>query len=208
MDLSQLPFTELLRAFGSNVPTPGGGSASALAGAVGASLLAMVAGLPKPRVQAQGDATSLAAAATGAADLSARMAALMNADSDAYNLVVSAFRLPKGTDEDKRARSERIQEALRAATETPLDVMRACEQTLQLARVVATFGNRNASSDVGVAVELLMAALRGARLNVDVNLGSITDKTFAGTVAREAAQCLADGERHAQAAISQLAVEG
>ena len=208
MELSQLPFTELLRAFGSNEPTPGGGSGSALAGAVGASLLGMVAGLPKPRVQAQGDEKSLAAAATGAAGLSARMAALMNADSDAYNLVVSAFRLPKGTDEDKRARSERIQEALRAATETPLDVMRACEQTLQLARVVATFGNRNASSDVGVAVELLMAALRGARLNVDVNLGSITDKTFAGTVAREAAQCLADGERHAQAAISQLAVEG
>jgi methenyltetrahydrofolate cyclohydrolase len=208
MDLSQLPFTELLRAFGSNEPTPGGGSASALAGAVGASLLAMVAGLPKPRVQAGGDTRILAAAASGAAGLSARLAALMNADSDAYNLVVSAFRLPKGTDEDKRVRSERIQEALRAATETPLDVMRACEQALQLARVVATFGNRNASSDVGVAVELLMAALRGARLNVDVNLGSITDKTFAGMVAREAEQRLADGERHAHAAITQLAVDG
>jgi methenyltetrahydrofolate cyclohydrolase len=208
MDLSQLPFTELLRAFGSNEPTPGGGSASALAGAVGASLLAMVAGLPKQRVQAGGDTRILAAAASGAAGLSARLAALMNADSDAYNLVVSAFRLPKGTDEDKRVRSERIQEALRAATETPLDVMRACEQALQLARVVATFGNRNASSDVGVAVELLMAALRGARLNVDVNLGSITDKTFAGMVAREAEQRLADGERHAHAAITQLAVDG
>jgi formiminotetrahydrofolate cyclodeaminase len=208
MDLSQLPFTELLRAFGSSEPTPGGGSASALAGAVGASLLAMVGGLPKARVQTQGDAKSLAAAAADAADLSARLAALMNADSDAYNLVVSAFRLPKGTDEEKRARSERIQEALRAATETPLDVMRACDRALQLARVVATFGNRNASSDVGVAVELLRAALRGARLNVDVNLGSITDAAFAAAVGREAAQRLADGEQHAQAALTQLGAEG
>src|SRR5215213_1069884 len=118
MTLSQLPFTELLRAFRSSEPTPGGGSASALAGAVGASLLAMVAGLPKARVQGQDEAERLSAAGMRAAGLSERLSSLIDADSDAYNLVLSAFRLPKATEEDKRARSVRIQEALRAATET------------------------------------------------------------------------------------------
>jgi methenyltetrahydrofolate cyclohydrolase len=208
MDLSQLPFTELLRAFRSNEPTPGGGSASALASAVGASLLAMVAALPKARVQGPDEAGRLSAAGMQAAGLSDRLSTLMDADSDAYNLVLSAFRLPKTTEEDKRARSVRIQEALRAATEAPLEVMRECEEAIQIAAVVAAFGNRNASSDVRVAVELLTAGLRGAKLNVDVNLGSITDAAFAGNVRSEAERCLADGERQAGWAIAQLASGG
>jgi methenyltetrahydrofolate cyclohydrolase len=208
MNLSQLPFPELLRAFRSSEPTPGGGSAAALTGAVGASLLAMVAGLPKARVQGQDDAERLSAAGMRAAGLSDRLSKLIDADSEAYNLVLAAFRLPKGTEEDKRARSVRIQEALRAATETPLDVVRACEEGIQVAKVVATFGNRNAASDVRVALELLMAGLRGAKLNVDVNLGSLTDTAFAGTIGREAERCLADGERQAAVAITQLASDG
>jgi methenyltetrahydrofolate cyclohydrolase len=208
MNLSQLPFPELLRAFRSSEPTPGGGSAAALTGAVGASLLAMVAGLPKARVQGQDEAERLSAAGMRAAGLSDRLSKLIDADSEAYNLVLTAFRLPKGTEEDKRARSVRIQEALRAATETPLDVVRACEEGIQVAKVVATFGNRNAASDVRVALELLMAGLRGAKLNVDVNLGSLTDTAFAGTIGREAERCLADGERQAAVAIRQLASDG
>ena len=122
--------TDLLAAFQSPAPTPGGGSAAALAGAVGASLLAMVAGLPKPRAATADDLAQLAAAGAGCVALSERLTALIDRDSEAYQLVVAAFRMPKETDEEKAVRGARIQEALRMATETPLDVMRACADAI------------------------------------------------------------------------------
>jgi methenyltetrahydrofolate cyclohydrolase len=204
MSLSQLPFTELLNAFRSREPTPGGGSASALGGAVGASLLAMVAALPKPRAQGTEDTERLTAAGAHCAAIADRLAALMDRDSRAYDLVVAAFRLPKSTEEEKTARGIRIQEALRSATEAPLDVMRACADAIGLAAVVAALGNRNASSDVHVGLELLRAGLRGAKLNVDVNLAGIKDETFAAAVRREAEHLVVEGEREVSTAVTQL----
>ena len=186
MPLSDLRFVDLLAAFRSPNPTPGGGSASALSGAVGASLLAMVAGLPKSRAQGPQDETRLAAARVRCASISDRLAALMDRDSEVYERVVVAFRLRKGSEDEKRIRVGRIQEALRAATETPLDVMRACVDGIQSATDVAALGNANASSDVQVGLELLMAAVRGARLNVSINLTSITDQTYVGATRNEA----------------------
>jgi formiminotetrahydrofolate cyclodeaminase len=204
MSLAQLPFTELLRAFQSQEPTPGGGSASALAGAVGASLLAMVAGLPKPRVQDPDQAQRLAAAGAGSAAISGHLSVLIDRDSDAYNLVVAAFRLPRTTDEEKQARTRQIQDALRIATQAPLDVMRECAGAMQLAGDVAALGNRNASSDVQVAVELLRAALRGAKLNVEANLASLTDDTFKVAVRGEVERLVVEGEQRAAAALGSL----
>jgi formiminotetrahydrofolate cyclodeaminase len=208
MNLSRLPFTELLAAFRSKDPTPGGGSASALSGAVGASLLAMVAGLSRPRVHTEDDGHRLSTAGERSAQIGERLSALMDRDSDAYDCVVEAFRLPKSSDDEKRARSRRIQEALRSATEAPLEVMRQCADALQLAAVVAAFGNRNASSDVRVGVELLGAGLRGAKLNVDVNLSSLTDEAFAGAVRTEAERLVLEGEQRAATAVGQLESPG
>jgi formiminotetrahydrofolate cyclodeaminase len=207
MSLSQLPFTELLNAFRSREPTPGGGSASALGGAVGAALLAMVAGLPKSRAQSTEDTERLGAVGTRCAAIGDSLASLMDRDSHAYDLVVAAFRLPKSTAEEQTARASRIQEALRSATEAPLDVMRACAEAIGLAAVVAALGSRNASSDVQVGVELLRAGLRGAKLNVDVNLASIKDETFASAVRHEAEHLVIEGERNASAAVSRLESE-
>jgi formiminotetrahydrofolate cyclodeaminase len=207
MSLSQLPFTELLNAFRSPEPTPGGGSASALSGAVGASLLAMVAGLPKPRAQSPEDTERLTVAGGRCAAIGDRLAALMDRDSSAYDLVVAAFRLPKSTEDEEAARGIRIQEALRSATEAPLDVMRACADAIGLAAVVAAFGNRNASSDVQVGLELLRAGLRGAKANVDVNLPGIKDETFAAAVRREAEQLGVEGERDVWTAVGHLESE-
>ena len=207
MSLSQLPFTELLNAFRSAEPTPGGGSASALGGAVGASLLAMVARLPKPRTQGTEETERLTAAGARCAALADSLAALMDRDSHAYDLVVAAFRLPKGTENESTARGVRIQEALHAATEAPLDVMRACAEAIGLAAVVAAFGNRNAASDVQVGLELLRAGLRGAKLNVDVNLASIQDETFSAAIRREAEHLAVEGERGTSAAVSRLESE-
>ncbi len=208
MSLAQLPFTELLDAFRSREPTPGGGSASALGGAVGASLLAMVARLPKPRAHRTEDIERLAVAGARCAAIGDRLAALMDRDSSAYDLVVAAFRLPKNTDEEKTARGIRIQEALRSATEAPLDTMRTCADAIGLAAVIAAFGNRNAASDVQVGLELLRAGLRGAKLNVDVNLPGIKDETFAAAVRREAEQLVVEGEREVLTAVTQLKSEG
>ena len=207
MSLPQLQFTELLHAFRSPEPTPGGGSASALGGAVGASLLAMVAGLPKPRALSPEDIERLAVAGGRCAAISDRLAALMDRDSSAYDLVVAAFRLPKGTDEEKAARGLLIQKALRSATEAPLDTMRACAEAIEVAAVIAAFGNRNASSDVHVGLELLRAGLRGAKLNVDVNLPGIKDETFAAAVRRDAEHLLVEGEREILTAVTELESE-
>ena len=207
MSLAQLPFTELLHAFRSSQPTPGGGSASALGGAVGASLLAMVAGLPKPRALSPEDIERLAVAGGRCAAISDHLAALMDRDGSTYNLVVAAFRLPKGTDEEKAARSLLIQKALRSATEAPLDTMRACAEAIGVAAVIAAFGNRNASSDVHVGLALLRAGLRGAKLNVDVNLPGIKDETFADAVRREAEHLVVEGEREVLTAVTQLESE-
>ena len=189
-------------------PTPGGGSASALAGAVGASLLAMVAGLPKPRAATADDLERLAAAGAGCVALSERLSALIDRDSEAYELVVAGFRLPKGTDEEKAVRGTRIQEALRMATEAPLDVMRACAEAIGHAASVAAFGNPHAASDVRVGLELLGAGLRGARLNVDVNLDSIKDGEFVTAASDEAARLTAAADAGIAAAGTALTNKG
>jgi len=204
MTLSEQRFVDLLAAFRSAEPTPGGGSASALSGAVGASLLAMVAGLPKSRVQTPDEEQRLAAARSQCTALSDRLAALMNRDSEAYDAVVSAFRLPKTSDDEKAMRTVRIQEALRAATDVPLDVMRACAQAIQLAGEVAAFGNANAASDVEVGLELLGAGVRGAGVNVAINLTSLKDQSYVATMKKEIQRLEIDASRAHAAAIAAL----
>ncbi len=205
MRLTDRSVRDLLQAFRSSEPTPGGGSASALAAALGASLLAMVAGLPKSRAASEEDVERLAAAGRLCADIAGRLTDFVDGDSDAYDLVVSAYRLPKGTDEEKAARSARIQDALRQATDTPLHVMRACADAIEQGDVVAQFGNRHASSDVQVGMELLGAGLRGARLNVEINLGSVKDEGYTGRARGEVARLSLEAERGIEAARARLA---
>lgn len=193
MTLSQQPFTDLLRAFRSPDPTPGGGSASALAGAVGASLLAMVAALPKSRAETDEDMRRLRGAGERCAAVSDRLAALMEEDSRAYDAVVAAFKLPKASDPEKSTRTIRIQEALRGATEVPLEVMRVCADAIEQGTVVAQFGNANARSDVQVGLELLRAGLRGGGLNVEINLDGLKDAAYVIAVRAEAHRLAAHG---------------
>lgn len=186
MKLTALTVSELLAAFRSSEPTPGGGSASALTGAVGASLLAMVAALPKPKATAAEDLERLADAGRRCTSLAAQLEALIDEDSAAYDLVVGAFRMPKGTDEEKAARAAGIQKALVAATEAPLEVMRRSADALALGPAVAELGNPNAASDVQVAIGLLKAGLQGALQNVEINLGSLKDADYVARVRDEA----------------------
>ena len=205
MKLTERSVADLLAAFRSPAPTPGGGSASALGGAIGASLLAMVASMPSRRAAAEEDVDRLQSAARRCTALADRLAALIDEDSGAYELVVAAYKLPKTSDPEKAERSRRIQQAMTAAIDVPLDVMRRAADAIETGAVVAALGNPNAASDVGVALELLAAAVRGAMLNVEINLESIKDQDYLEKVRREAntleEQC-ASGTAAARALLS------
>jgi formiminotetrahydrofolate cyclodeaminase len=177
--------TDFLESLQTPEPTPGGGAAAALAGAMGASHLTMVARLPKSKAATAEDAARLAAAGARCAGLAGDLKALIDRDSDAYAHVMAAYRRPKATDEEKAARSAAIQDAMRGATAAPLDVMRACAAAAEQGVVVAAMGNPSASSDAAVGFELLRAGLRGARLNVEINLGSIKDPEYVARVQAE-----------------------
>ena len=185
MSLTDRSVRDLLTAFSSSDPTPGGGSASALASALGASLLMMVAGLPKTRTGSDDDRAALTGAGRVLADLRDRLTAAIDADTEAYNRVVAAYKMPKASVEEQTARKAAIQEALRGATDVPLGVVRLSAAALDQAVAVARHGHLAAGSDVGVAVALLRAGARGARLNVDINIGSVVDAAYAEAVAAE-----------------------
>lgn len=202
---AEMTVGQLLDALASSEPTPGGGTASAIAGAMGTSLLVMVTGLAKSRNNTDEEKTALAAARDVLLPLTADLSKLADRDTEAFNAVMAAYRLPKASDDDKAARSRAIQEALHGATTAPLDTLRACADALAQAPIVAQHGNRSAASDAGVAVELLKAAAVGAYANVRINLESIKDEGFKTATAAEASRLSATAAGDASAAMQALA---
>jgi formiminotetrahydrofolate cyclodeaminase len=188
MSLTDQSIRNLLTAFSSADPTPGGGSASALASAVGASLLTMVAGLPKTRSGSEEDRAVLASAAGALAGIREDLTLAIDADTAAYDQVVAAYKRPKASADEQAARAAAIQQALRGATDVPLGVLRQSAAALRLSTAIAAHGHRAAASDIGVAVALLRAGARGARLNVQINLGSMPDAEYTATVGAETAR--------------------
>ncbi len=170
----------------SSSPAPGGGSVAALAGALGAALTAMVSNLTigkKKYLSVQGAMEDVLKQSEA---LRASFAKLIDADAEAFNTIMSAFNLPKDTEAEKTKRSEAIQQATKAATEIPLRVMQLCEQALVLTQAAAEKGNVNSISDAGVAALMLRAACLGAKLNVQINLGSLKDGVFVQETASRA----------------------
>jgi len=171
-DLTVRDFAERLA---SHAPVPGGGSASALAGALGAALVEMICALTTGRAE-YADVEAVARQA-GAAAADLRSALLVAADDDAaaYEAVVMARKLPRGTDDEKAARATAVAEATVGATEVPLRIARLSSEVLELAASMAALGNARAVSDAGVAALLAAAALRGAALNVMINVPYLPD---------------------------------
>lgn len=172
--LSELRLDEFLARLSSPAPTPGGGSASALAGATSAALLHMVLELTRPGPEGP-DEAELAELTTAAAGWQSELLRLVELDAAAYDSVVAARRLPKGTDREREARSVQVAAAVREATRVPLDIVRRAGEVLELARRVVRIGNRNALSDVGVAALLAGVAARGGGMNVRINLPALPD---------------------------------
>ena len=181
---------ELLARLASPDPTPGGGTAAAIAGAMGTSLLVMVSRLAKSKNNTDDEKAALARARAAIEPTTSRLIELADADTASFDAVMAAYRLPKAADEEKTARSHAIQSALRGATEIPLETLRACADALEHARVVAEYCNRSAESDVGVAIGLLKAAATGAAANVRINLGGLKDEGFKSATEAETARLL------------------
>ena len=175
---------------------------------MGASLLVMVAGIPSTRTGTPEEAADLAEASARLRPIRDELASLVQQDSDAYAAVLAAMRLPKGTSDEKQARRAAIDVAMRQATEVPLETMRCCQQALAGAVVVAANGNRNAATDTAAGVELLLAGLRSAGLNVDVNIEGMLDVSFKSRVAEERRELAEDAETDAQRAREQFGFKG
>lgn len=197
--------TELLAALASPEPTPGGGTAAAIAGAMGTSLLVMVTGLAKSRNNTDADKAALAAAREALEPLAARLTRLADDDTQAFDQVMAAYRLPKNSDDEKAARTRAIQAALTGATIVPLNTLRACATAITHARIVAEHGNRSAASDARVAIALLAAAANGAAANVRVNLEGLKDDAFRTTTGVETDRLAAGATTAAAAADAALA---
>jgi len=165
-----------LEKMSSDTPTPGGGSASALAGALSASLVTMVAGLSSKKDKT--GKKGMEGIRKKGLSIQKRLFRAIDEDSKSFDAVIKAFRLPKNSEKERLRRVREIQKAYQRATLTPQLV---CQQSLQLLEYSKTLilkGNPNAISDAGVAAFLADAAFAGGLLNININLVAVTEKNF------------------------------
>ena len=169
-DLTQLSVQELITRLSTRAPVPGGGSAAGIAGSLGAALVSMVVELTIGRPDSAEFAAELGEIGDEARRRRDELLDLAQADAVAYDRVVQARKLPKDTDEERAARRGALDAANHEAAEIPLGIARAADAVLDLSVRLAPIGNPNAASDAGVAAQLASAAVRGAALNVRINL--------------------------------------
>ncbi len=186
---------EFIDALGSDAPTPGGGTAAAVAGAMGSSLMEMVAALTLTREKFSDAHAAVRPIAQAAASARLEFLRLAREDSEAYELVVAARRLPKESEAQKASRTEALALANRRATEVPLRTAQLAARVLALLPDLVEKGNPSAASDAGSAALLLEAAAESALLNVGVNLSGIADAPFVAKMQAETAQIQNDAQR-------------
>ena len=178
MRLVDKPVTNFLDELASNTPTPGGGSVAALSGALGAALVSMVCNLTLGKKGYEAVQDDIKELLEQSEALRAELTDLLEADVAAYGGYSQAAKMPRGTEEEKAARKEAMQAALKTATDVPLKIAEAAAKVMDLCMPAAEKGNKWAVSDAGVAVLVAEAALRSSALNVLINLGSLKDEEF------------------------------
>ncbi|HPR24202.1 MAG TPA: cyclodeaminase/cyclohydrolase family protein [Bacillota bacterium] len=176
MDLADLKVKEYLDVLQSDAPAPGGGSVSALAGAQGIALMMMVADLTCGREKYSAFEDVCKKVKTEAVGIFRELTAAVDKDTMAYNKVMEAYKMPKDNEEQKEKRKKAIREANLEATEVPYQVMEFSHKALMLAETMLGKCNPNAASDLGVAAVSLMNAVKGAWLNVRINMPGLKDE--------------------------------
>jgi formiminotetrahydrofolate cyclodeaminase len=194
-NFAELSLEGFLDALASEAPTPGGGTAAAAAGAMGASLAQMVAALTLSKEKYASAHDAVRPIAEAGDLVRAEFLDLAREDSEAYDEVIAARRSPKDTDAEKAARAHRMALANRRAAEVPMRTARAAVRLLAALPELAEKGNPNAASDVGAAALLLDACVEGALLNVGINLGSIDDGAFVAQMQQETATLQEESQR-------------
>ena len=179
MKLIDMTVSDYLNDLASDSPAPGGGSAAALCGAQGAGLAAMVASFTIGRKKFAEFEENAIAVRDAELFLVDRLKAQIDKDTEAFNLVAAAFKMPKATDEEKAARSAAIQAGTLVSTQVPFETMVLALEALKTAEKLLSGFNDGAASDLGVAAWNLLTCVKGAWLNVCINIGSLKDKEAA-----------------------------
>ena len=192
--LVKMNLREFCNETSSDSPAPGGGSVAALMGALGASLGGMVANLSAGKRGWDDKLQYFSDWAVKAQKLKDELLALVDEDTAAFNKVMDAFGLPKGSDEEKKARSAAIESATKYAAEIPLKVMETASKSYELLAEMAEKGNPNSISDVGVGAGATRACIDGAALNVRINLGQLKDEKFKASLQDKMRKVQAESE--------------
>ncbi|TYP52433.1 cyclodeaminase/cyclohydrolase family protein [Thermosediminibacter litoriperuensis] len=195
MTLSEFNIKDFVSILASKEPAPGGGSASALVGAVGSALSSMVANLTLGKEKYKDKEPLMLEILKEGKELQDSLISMIDKDTGAFNRVAEVFKMPKDTEEQKAARSEAMQKALKEATLVPFTVMEMCMFALELHNKALGNSNTSAVSDLGVGALCLKTALQGAWLNVKINLNGIKDAGFAAEIEARARKMLEEGTK-------------
>ena len=205
-NLTDQTVVQFLDALASSAPAPGGGSAAALSGALGAALVSMVCNLTLGKAKYADVQDEISALVEKTEALRHLLIDLLEADVKVYSGVSRAYKMPRKTSEEKATRTAAIQEALKEAAKVPMQVAEACVQVLDLCTPAAELGNVNAVSDAGVAALLAEAGLRSAALNVIININAIKEATFSSAL-RDELNMLLEGKPALKDQIYDLVVD-
>ena len=182
MKLVDLSVKDFLNIVDSKSPAPGGGSVSALVSALGCTLGRMVAHLTfdkkKYKELPEEEQIIFKNAFEEIDDYRKVLEELVDKDTEAYNLVMAAYKLPKENDAEKEIRKITIEKNLKLAIETPLEICKISKKTLKALKIILKYGNKNAITDLGVSAILLYSGIEGGILNVKVNLAGLDDERF------------------------------
>jgi formiminotetrahydrofolate cyclodeaminase len=184
--LTDQKISDFLQQTASGTPVPGGGSVSALSAALGAGLTEMVANLTVGKKNYEAVESEMKEISEKTRNLRKKLMAEVDNDSNAYQGVLAAFRLPKATEAERQQRTAAIQEAMKNAARVPLGVAYDALQVMDLAERVIRNGNRNAVSDGAVGTMMARTAALGALFNVKINLAAVKDSAFVEEMTREA----------------------
>jgi len=185
MKLADLSIKEFLAETASGSPVPGGGSIAALSAAIAAGLSEMVANLTIGKKGYEEKEKQMKVIKKATTDFRNKLVKDIDRDSDAYNDVLAAFRLPKGSDQEENIRKQAIQDAFKKASLVPLDVAKNAFKIIELAELVVKHGNKNAVTDGAVAVMMARTAVLSALYNVKINLASIKDMDFVERIKKD-----------------------
>lgn len=186
MSYSETTIKEFMRKLSSSSPTPGGGSASAIAGSIAAALITMDCNLTLGKEAYKRVEKQVAEIRKRSSSISSSLLRCADRDARSFEAVMKAISMPRGTELQKLKRFEKVQASLKKATEVPFEIMIQCAELGSMAKYMAENGNKNSRSDALVGGILAEAAMKGAYENLEINLESIKDEAFVEEMNRKA----------------------